>query len=126
MQLDSIEVIFTKTPATVALISGDCDYFRNIQGALERNWNVELWAWHLGITNYHDFFSSLLFYAKNNLHFPGISHLVKKPFLETTFIPLDNYYKIFSWCYGVANTEAIRIWETDDVMNCYVALDLFG
>ncbi|PKK70499.1 hypothetical protein RhiirC2_779627 [Rhizophagus irregularis] len=26
---------------------GDCDYFRNIQGALQRKWNVEIWAWHL-------------------------------------------------------------------------------
>uniref|UniRef100_U9UJR9 Uncharacterized protein n=1 Tax=Rhizophagus irregularis (strain DAOM 181602 / DAOM 197198 / MUCL 43194) TaxID=747089 RepID=U9UJR9_RHIID len=26
--------------------SGDCDYFRNIQGALQRKWNVEIWAWH--------------------------------------------------------------------------------
>ncbi|PKC06574.1 hypothetical protein RhiirA5_377735 [Rhizophagus irregularis] len=25
---------------------GDCDYFRNIQGALQRKWNVEIWAWH--------------------------------------------------------------------------------
>ncbi|CAB4477554.1 unnamed protein product [Rhizophagus irregularis] len=128
------EVIFTKTPATIALVSGDCDYFRNIQGALERKWKVELWAWHSGITNYHYFYSDPLFYAKNNMYSPGV---VKKPFLQTTFIPLDNYYKIFSWGYGVANTEEmkilqlsdgdeIRIWENDDVMNCYVALDLFG
>jgi hypothetical protein len=29
------EVIFTRTPATIALVSGDCGYYRNIQGALE-------------------------------------------------------------------------------------------
>lgn len=43
------EVIFTKTPATIALVSGDGDFYWNIKVALERGWNVEIWAWSSGV-----------------------------------------------------------------------------
>lgn len=38
------DIIFTKTPATIAIVLGVCDYFCNIQGALDRKWNGEVWA----------------------------------------------------------------------------------
>ncbi|POG80984.1 hypothetical protein GLOIN_2v1512057 [Rhizophagus irregularis DAOM 181602=DAOM 197198] len=43
------EVIFTKTPATIALVSGDGDFYWNVKVALERGWNVEIWAWNSGV-----------------------------------------------------------------------------
>lgn len=70
----------------------------------------------------------LSFYAKNNL----------PPFLNTNFIPLEEYYRYFSWCYNnvskagemrvlkLADGNAIRNWRSNDVMECFVKLNLFG
>ncbi|CAG8467173.1 11111_t:CDS:2 [Funneliformis mosseae] len=119
------EVIFTKTPATIALVSGDKDFYWNIKVALERNWNLEIWSWKRGAS------------FNDNIHSPGVSHYVLPPNLYTTFIPLDNLYKNFAWCYDKDNTgemrvlritdgDAIRNWSNDDVMECFVNLNLFG
>ncbi|RGB29654.1 hypothetical protein C1646_672290 [Rhizophagus diaphanus] len=112
------EVIFTKTPTTIALVSGDGDFYWNIKVGLERGWNVEIWAWNSGLS----------FYAKNSL----------PPFLNTTFMPLEEYYRYFSWCYdNVSKAEEMRVlklsdgnanrnWGSNDVMECFVELNLFG
>ncbi|CAB4404376.1 unnamed protein product [Rhizophagus irregularis] len=112
------EVIFTKTPSTIALVSGDGDFYWNVKVALERGWNVEIWAWNSGLS----------FYAKNIL----------PPFLNTTFMPLEEFYRYFSWCYDnvskvgemrvlkLADGNANRNWGSNDVMECFVELNLFG
>ncbi|CAG8643739.1 14823_t:CDS:2 [Funneliformis caledonium] len=93
--------------------------------ALERNWNLEIWSCRRDVS------------FNDNNHSQGVSHYVLTPNLNTTFIPLDNLYKIFAWCYEKDNTEemrvlritdgdAIRNWSNDDVMECFVNLNLFG
>ncbi|CAI2188080.1 15579_t:CDS:2 [Funneliformis geosporum] len=67
-------VIRTKNPDTIALVTDDSDYEPITTMALKYNWIVETWFWDLGIS----------FELKN----------------KTIFTPLDKYSKSLSFSYG--------------------------
>ncbi|CAG8517327.1 4639_t:CDS:2 [Funneliformis caledonium] len=79
------EVIFTKNPGILAIISEDDSYDPIVTTAIKRNWIVETWFWNSGMSD--------------------------KLRNKTIFTPLDYYYKSFAYGFGPNITMNNRILE---------------
>ncbi|CAG8594623.1 4579_t:CDS:2 [Funneliformis mosseae] len=104
------EVIFTKNPGILAIISEDDSYYPIVTTAIKRNWIVETWFWN--------------------------SRMSDKLKNKTIFTPLDYYYKSFAYGFGPDITMNNRIlevtghtfrrWENKEMMDVFIPLNVFG
>ncbi|CAG8844187.1 34683_t:CDS:2, partial [Gigaspora margarita] len=103
------EVIFTKSPGILALVSGDSDYDPIVTTALKCNWIVETWFWNMGMPD----------------------ELKDK----TIFTPLDYHYKSFSCGFGPdfgknnrileVIGHAVQDWGNREMISMFVPLNVF-
>ncbi|CAG8712908.1 13455_t:CDS:2, partial [Funneliformis caledonium] len=95
-------------PSVIVLISGDGDFEPTIRQILKDRWKIETWFWTSSISDD----------LKSN----------------TIYRPLDNLYKSFTYGYGhdftrkkygLKVTDGNMSWGTEEIMGCYMALDIF-
>ncbi|CAI2190692.1 20096_t:CDS:2, partial [Funneliformis geosporum] len=91
----AMDVIWTRDPGIFVLVSGDGDYFPVVKRALNHNWKVETWFWQSGVSG----------------------DLTE---CSSSFYPLDNYYKYFTYAYGqdpVGKNHILEITDGETVGN---------
>ncbi|CAG8641810.1 17238_t:CDS:2 [Rhizophagus irregularis] len=104
-----MEVILTKTPGTLILITGDSDFSTPINKAKEKKWGVEIWSWPKGM-------------AKNFKSFPHVS--------------LRDHYRFFAYVtriYPLKSKYVLKIsgdiikswkWRNEPIMEYYFTRNL--
>lgn len=48
LAVDMMDIIYSKNPGTLVLVSGDADFIIPLDKAKEKNWRIEIWSWSRG------------------------------------------------------------------------------
>ncbi|CAB5387856.1 unnamed protein product [Rhizophagus irregularis] len=90
---EMMEVILTKTPGTLILITGDSDFSEPVNQAKEKKWEVEIWSWPKGMAKIFKSFP----YVSLKVHYLSFVYIARKHPLKDKFALKISGNIIKSW-----------------------------
>ncbi|CAB4487847.1 hypothetical protein RhiirA5_394687 [Rhizophagus irregularis] len=124
LAVDMMDIIYSKNPGTLVLVSGDADFIIPLDKAKEKNWRIEIWSWSRGISNELKKFP----YLSLEDHFKSFAYITEKHATDKRHTLEISGDIINSWkcknepimeCFRALNLLCQFYWEDDTTAHLY-------